>query len=101
MSVIIDIAIFPMDKEGTSVSPYVGRVLKVISQSGLPHVPGPMGTAVEGEWGEVMGVVDACYRELEHDCERIYMTLKVDGRSGRRDGLKGKVRSALSRAEEE
>ena len=36
MSVIIDFAIFPMDK-GESLSPYVARAIKVINESGLPH----------------------------------------------------------------
>lgn len=101
MSVIIDLSIFPMDKGGASVSPYVGRALKVIKSSGLPYVLGPMGTAIEGEWDEVMAVVDACYRELETDCDRIYMTVKVDSRKGREGGLSAKVGSARKRCDQD
>jgi uncharacterized protein (TIGR00106 family) len=91
MSVIVDLSIFPMDKQGTGLSPYVARVLDVISRSGLPHRLGPMGTAVEGEWEEVMDVVDKCYRALEGDCERIYLSVKADIRRGRTNGLDAKV----------
>lgn len=93
MDVIIDLSIFPMDKRGESLSPYVARVLDVIRDSGLKHELGPMGTCIEGEWAEVMAVVDACYRELEHDSDRLYVAIKADCRRGRRDGMDAKVRS--------
>ncbi len=93
MSVIVDLTIFPMDKQGSSLSPFVARVINVIRSSGLAHKLGPMGTAIEGEWDEVMKVVDKCYKELEPDCDRIYMTMKVDARKGRSDGMKTKIAS--------
>ena len=93
MSVIIDLSIFPMDTEGLSLSPYVARIINVIKASGLPYELGPMGTAIEGEWDEVMSVVDACYRELEPDCDRIYLAVKADCRRGRTNGMAGKVKS--------
>ena len=92
MSVIAELAIFPMDK-GTSVSPWVARVVQVIRASGLGHVMGPMGTCMEGPWQDVMNVVDACYRALEPDCDRIYMTLKVDARRGEAGRLDAKLDS--------
>jgi len=94
MSVIIDFSIFPMDKNEQSLSPYVARALDVIEKSGLAFELGPMGTSIEGEWDEVMGVVDACYRELEKDSDRIYINVKADCRKGRKNGLSGKVLSA-------
>jgi len=93
MSVIIDFTIFPTDKGRQSLSPYVARALDVIEKSGLPYTLGPMGTCIEGEWDEVMAVVDACYRELENDSDRIYLTIKADSRKGRKNGLSGKVQS--------
>ncbi len=93
MSVIIDLSVFPMDKEGPSLSPYVARVINVIKSSGLSYKLGPMGTAIEGEWDEVMKVVDACYKELEPDCHRIYLNMKADIRRGRQNGMSGKVDS--------
>jgi len=97
MSVIVDLTIFPMDKQGTGFSPYVARVLDVIRQSGLSHRLGPMGTAIEGEWEEVMDVVDRCYRALEGDSDRIYLTIKADFRRGRTNGLDAKVAAVRER----
>ncbi len=98
MSVIVDFSIFPMDPEGPSLSPYVARALNVIKDSGLSYQLGPMGTSIEGEWEDVMHVVDACYRELEQDCDRIYMNIKVDSKKGRIHGILSKVESVFEKA---
>lgn len=98
MSVILDLTIFPMDKDGISMSPYVARVISLIRDSGLSYQLGPMGTAIEGEWTEVMQLVDACFREIESDSDRIYMNIKVDSRKGRTNGLSGKVKSVEEKA---
>ncbi len=97
MNAIIDLSIFPMDKKGESLSPYVARVLDVIRASGLKHELNPMGTCIEGEWDEVMRVVDACFRELEPDSDRIYLTIKADCRRDREDGMNAKVRSVRNK----
>lgn len=99
MSVIVDMSIFPLGK-GEELGDYVARAVKIIRQSGLPHVFGPMGTAIEGEWSQVMDVVDKCMQELKADCERIYLGLKIDYRKGRQDGLKQKVRSVEAKLQE-
>lgn len=90
MSVIAELSVFPMDK-GTSVSAYVRRVLNVIRSSGLMFQLNPMGTVIEGDWDSVMETVTACYKELETDCDRIYMTLKIDARKEREYGMLSKV----------
>lgn len=79
MSTVVDFSIVPMDK-GESISPYVARALAVIAQSGLAYQLGPMGTSIEGEWPEVMAVIDRCFAALQTDCHRIYMTVRVDYR---------------------
>jgi uncharacterized protein (TIGR00106 family) len=96
MSVIVDFSIFPVDK-GLSVSPYVARAVNIIKQSGLSYKMGPMGTCIEGEWEEVMGVVDRCFKDLKPDCSRIYMTIKADYREGTKDRMEGKVRSVKNK----
>lgn len=92
MSVIVEFSIFPMDK-GESLSPYVARALKMIQDSGLPYELNPMGTCVEGEWSEVMSLVDRCFQELQKDCNRINLSLKADYRKGPAGRLKSKVES--------
>jgi uncharacterized protein (TIGR00106 family) len=92
MSVIVNLALFPMGK-GESASPYVARAAKIIRASGLPNQLHPMGTCIEGEWDEVMAVVGRCFKALENDCGRIYLTLAADYRKGVDDRLGRKVAS--------
>jgi uncharacterized protein (TIGR00106 family) len=92
MSVIVEFSIFPMDK-GVSLSPYVARALKEIQDSDLPYELNPMGTCVEGEWDEVMSLVDRCFQALEKDCNRINLSLKADYRKGPSGRMKSKVAS--------
>jgi uncharacterized protein (TIGR00106 family) len=96
MSVIVDFSIVPMDK-GESISPYVARAVKIVRESGLPHIMGPMGTSIEGEWHEVTGVLTQCLDELKKDCDRVYLTVKVDYRKGAGGRLGRKVKSVESK----
>jgi uncharacterized protein (TIGR00106 family) len=73
------------------VSEYVARIIDVIDRSGVPYQLTPMGTILEGDWDQVMGVVGACFRALETDCPRIAMNLKMDYRAGGDSRLKSKI----------
>ena len=96
MSVVIQFAIFPMDK-GTRVSPYVARAARIIRDSGFRYEIGPMGTCIEGEWDEVIGVVTRCFEDLKKDCDRIYATITADCRKGESGRIEKKVRSLESK----
>ena len=54
--ILLEFSMSPMDK-GESVSEQVSRSLKIIDDSGVPYRLNPMGTVLEGEFDEVMGVV--------------------------------------------
>ena len=90
MSVLVEFSMSPLDK-GVSVSTYVARSIEIVAQSGLPYRLGPMGTCIEGEWDDVMGVIRQCYERMSDDCERITCSVKIDARRGADDRLAGKV----------
>ena len=92
MSVLAELSIFPIN-QSISLSPYVSRAVKIIDQSGLDYKIGAMGTTIEGSWSEVMDVVDRCFQELSRDCNRIYLTLKIDYYKDRTGMLQHKVDS--------
>jgi len=79
--VMLEFAMAPAGK-GESVSEYVARILDLIDKSGVSYQLTPMGTILEGDWDEVMGVVSACFKALAADCTRIGLNLKVDYRAG-------------------
>jgi len=89
---LAEFSIWPMDK-GESVGKYVARALDIVDKSGLPYKLGPLGTCIEGEWPEVMAVVQRCYEELSKDSNRIACTLKMDWRKGRSGALDSKVQT--------
>ena len=96
MSVVIQFSIFPMDK-GVSVSPYVARAARIIRDSGFRYEIGAMGTCIEGEWEEVIGVVTRCFENMKKDCDRVYLTITGDYR--RDDG--GRIQSKVKSVERE
>lgn len=96
MSVILELSIFPTDK-GESVSPYVTRALEIIQDSGLDYELNAMGTCIEGDWPQVLEVVNRCFEAMQKDSSRVYVTMKADYRKGRSRGLKQKVSSVESK----
>ena len=96
MSLLIDFSIFPVDK-GESVSAYVSRAVRKIQQSGLSYKVGPMGTAIEGEWEEVMALVKECMDEMARESRRVYFTIKGDYRKGSSGRIESKIRSVENR----
>lgn len=88
--VLLEFAMTPSG-EGESVSRHVARILDIVDRSGVSYQLTAMGTILEGDWDEVMGVVSDCFRALQGDCRRIGMNLKMDYREGSEPRLRSKV----------
>jgi len=89
---LLEFSMTPLDK-GESVSAYVSRSLGIIDKSGLDYRINPMGTVIEGEWDEVLGVVKECFETMRADCSRISVSVKIDYRKGRSGRLQSKIES--------
>jgi uncharacterized protein (TIGR00106 family) len=89
---LLEFSMSPLDK-GESLSPYVSRSLKIVHDSGVPYRMNPMGTVLEGEWEDVVGVVKACFDRMREDCNRISLSIKVDYRKGCTGRLEAKIKS--------
>ena len=90
--VLLEFAMAPSGAGG-SLSAHVARILDIVDRSGLAYRLTPMGTILEGEWDEVMGVITACFKTLENDCPRISVNLKADWKPGAASRLTSKVES--------
>lgn len=88
--VLLEFAMAPTG-EGESLSRQVARILDIVDRSGVSYQLTAMGTILEGDWDQVMGVVGECFRELQQDCGRIGMNLKMDYRAGSEPRLRSKV----------
>ncbi len=89
---LLQFSTFPTDK-GESVSKYVAEVIKIVKESGLPHHTSAMSTVIEGEWDEVMDVVKKCHQALRKHSRRVYTTIAIDDREGRKNALTEKIKS--------
>lgn len=97
---LMELSMIPLDK-GASFSSYVAQLLDIIDTSGLPYQLTPMGTVVEGEFCELLALVEKCFCCLEEQSERISISAKFDHQRGRTGRLASKVESverALGRA---
>jgi len=90
--VLLEFSMAPLEK-GASVGPYVARSLKIIDESGLDYRLHAMGTIVEGEIDDVLGILKKCLEAMATDCERITCTAKLDYRRGYFGRLNSKVTS--------
>lgn len=88
--VLLEFAMAPTG-QGESMSAQVARILDVIDKSGVPYQLTPMGTILEGDWDQVLGVVTACFKTLQADCHRISMNCKMDYRAGSGSRLRSKI----------
>ena len=90
--VLLEFAMAPRGV-GESLSAHVARMLDIIDKSGLAYQMTPMGTILEGEWDEVMSVVNACFKALEKDSPRIGVNIKADWKKGGASRLTSKIES--------
>jgi uncharacterized protein (TIGR00106 family) len=98
--VLLEFSMSPLEK-GPSVGDYVARSLKIIDESGLDYRLHAMGTIVEGEVDQVLGVLKRCLEAMAADCDRITCTAKLDyrrGHSGRLDAKVSSVEEKLGRS---
>jgi uncharacterized protein (TIGR00106 family) len=90
--VLLEFSIAPVGG-GESMSAPVARVLDLIDRSGVPYQLTPMGTILEGEWADVMGVVTRCFELMAAEFHRVSVQIKVDYRAGPAGRLKAKTAS--------
>jgi uncharacterized protein (TIGR00106 family) len=94
---LMEFSLMPLDK-GISLSKYVARALTIIEESGMAYRLNAMGTVVEGEWDDLVGLLTRCFRDLEKDSDRISLQVKFDHRKGVSGAINAKIRSVQARA---
>ena len=92
-NVICDLVMVTYDI-GPSLSPFVAQVVAEIKKdSKVMHQLTPMGSILEGDWSDVMNLINNLFLKFAPDFERLGLTLKVDYRAGKVDRIDGKVKS--------
>ncbi len=79
---------------GPSLSPFVAKVIKEIKKdTKVKHILTPMGSVLEGQWKDVMSLVDDLFQRFSPDFERIGITIKIDYRRSKQNRIEGKIKS--------
>lgn len=91
MSVVLEFAMFPLDK-GAHVSQYVKKVVEMIDTLPYHSELTPMGTILECETvDECLAVISKANAILEEVSERIYCMAKFDNKPGLSKQMEHKV----------
>ena len=88
---LAQVSVFPIGK-GCSMSKVVAEAVDEIDKSGLDYRLTAMGTVIEGEWDEVMKVIKKARERVLKRSDRVYITIAIDERKGRRPRMDSKVR---------
>ena len=94
--VLLEFSMTPLGK-GESVGQYVARSLEIIDASGLDYRLHAMGTVIEGEIDQVLGLLQQCLQAMSADCDRVTCTAKLDYRKDATGRLESKVASVERR----
>lgn len=93
---LAEFSIVPIGKT-ESLSTYIAEVLKIVDSSGVAYQVGPMGTTLEGDWDEVMGVIRRCHDKMREFSDRVLTRVSIDDRKGAVGRIKGKIESVESK----
>jgi uncharacterized protein (TIGR00106 family) len=75
---LVEFSIYPMQTEHMSKD--VARVIETLESTGLDYHLGPMSTAVEGSWDQVLAAIQRCHEAVARDHERVITTIVIDDR---------------------
>ena len=96
---LAEFSIYPMRAEHMSRD--VAKVIETLEGMGLKYHLGPMSTAVEGSWEQVIDVAQKCHAAMRKKTERVVTFMKVDDyaeRTGRLTGAVASVEAKVGKA---
>jgi uncharacterized protein (TIGR00106 family) len=75
---LVQFNIYPIDE--THMSRDVALMVEILEQSGIDYRLGPMATAVEGSWEQVMPAIRRCHEAMREHHPRVITTVTIDDR---------------------
>lgn len=81
---------------GDNLTEPIALVVRRIADSGLPYQLTGTSTLIEGEWREVMPLLESCVEELAQQSPRVYASITIDHHPGKT----GRIREAVQNVEE-
>jgi uncharacterized protein (TIGR00106 family) len=78
MAMLAEFSIYPLQAEHLSKD--VAKVIETLESAGLHYHLGPMSTAVEGNWEQVMEAIRRCHQVVALNHDRVVTTISIDDR---------------------
>lgn len=75
---LAEFSIYPLKTEHLSKD--VAKVIETLEGTGLSYHLGPMSTAIEGNWEEVMAAIRRCHEAVTQNHGRVITTIVIDDR---------------------
>lgn len=92
---LVEFSIYPLYAEHMSKD--VAKVIETLERAGLPYHLGPMSTAVEGDWDQVMEAIRRCHQMIAMEHERVLTTITIDDRKNQPHHLADMISSVEQR----
>ena len=87
---LVEFRVLPVGT-GEETKELVAKTVAIIEKSELDYQLTAMGTLLEGQWEEVMFVIQKCHEEVKKFAERVVTEIVIDERKGLNGRLKGNV----------
>lgn len=94
--VIAEISFIPIGTK-LSLASYIGEALKIIEESGLKYEFHSMGTNVEGEWKDIIKLIERCHQKIfEMGVLRISTSVKFSLRQDKEPSMDSKKERVMN-----
>lgn len=88
---LAEFSINPLQTEHMSKD--VAKVIETLESAGVRYHLGPMSTAVEGNWDQVMEAIRRCHQVISLNHDRVITTITIDDRKNQPHNLAEMVAS--------
>ena len=75
---LAEFTIYPT--ECSHMSRDVASVIEILETAGVEYRLGPLATAVEGDWDQVMSAIRSCHLAMRQQHPRVITTITIDDR---------------------
>jgi len=98
---IMEISVVPLGTGSSSVSQFVAGCVKIVEEKGVKYMVTAMGTEIEGEVGELLGLAEQMHHApFAKGVQRVVTTIKIDDRRDKELKIEGKINAVHTRLKE-
>ena len=89
---LFELSLVPIGRD-SHVSEEIAEALKLIEKSGLPFQLTPSSTCIEGEWNQVIPLIERCHRLLRQKCPHLLTMIKIEDQEDSKNMIRRNIAS--------